>query len=998
MGRSIWVLWWAMAGCVDLADDLLDRDGDGQQTVGVGGEDCDDTDAFVNSLAEELCGDGVDNDCDGAVDDRGVGEREWYVDGDRDGFGDAAASAIACDPPELHVADNTDCDDARGDVHPEAEEVCDGIDNDCNGQIDDQGEEVASYPDLDGDGWGDPTAVVVTCTPPPQHITEGGDCDDTEPNVHPEPIQPEVWYDGVDSDCDGRDDFDQDQDGARSAAEHPTGEDCDDRDAAIGPTMPEQHYDGVDQDCDPTNEWDADHDGFDVVNAPAGGDDCDDTRNDVHPGAMEDWYDGIDQDCDFHDDFDADFDGYASDAFGSGNDCDDSAAAVYPGAPETPYDGVDSDCAGDDDCDADLDGYPSLAEGGGTDCDDFAPSIHPGGVEIFRDGIDQDCDPTTEWDADGDGFEWDGHGGTDCNDDDGSVGPGAQDDWYDGVDSDCLGNDDYDQDGDGELSELHGQGEDCDDTLSWVHPGAEDAWYDGVDADCEGDDDFDADLDGFGSLAHGAGTDCHDDVPWAFPGSGEDTPYDGIDGDCVDGPNNDADYDGYDAQAFGGDDCEDLMSWVYPGAAPEVCGNLIDDDCDGSAGACGWGAEEDAMVSGSWFSVDERAYATSVGRADSTGVVVLGVHYESSIGVYELSGLRFGLYEMQELISPTTASNAVGYSASFSAMVFCDVLGDEGNDELIVVEPGALDGAGVETGALHVFDGTRFRWGPPSDLEIQDADLSLFGHQGHWSTLLDGGHTVGRMSLVCAQASRSRDAFLYATARHPVDANTAETRSHVFSSFDGLASGDMLFDHASAAVSRRDRSAVVAGALSYDGTDEVWLLDGVSPVVSGDLLPLGGGADLNARIPDWTGSFDALPSPIRLGEDEWGTVVHDFGAVPQTTTVHAAAPHLVAGDTVIQRHDPVGVVVSGDVDGSGRALLVHETAEPGADGVVHVLPESSWGLRARRSARRDLRPSPGPWLHGVPADAGAGDLTRRIGRCVRSASPAGFLWRPAFLG
>jgi hypothetical protein len=101
----------------------------------------------------------------------------------------------------------------------------------------------------------------------------------------------DVWYDGVDQDCSGNDDFDQDQDG-HDAADY-GGDDCDDLDAYRNPEVAESPYDGVDNDCDPlTLDEDLDGDGFDHLT------DCDDTAPDAYPGAPELLDDGVDQDCD----------------------------------------------------------------------------------------------------------------------------------------------------------------------------------------------------------------------------------------------------------------------------------------------------------------------------------------------------------------------------------------------------------------------------------------------------------------------------------------------------------------------------------------------------------------------------------------------------------------------------------------------------------------------------------------------------------------------------
>ena len=350
------------------------------------------------------------------------------------------------------------------------------------------------------------------------------DCDDDDALAYPG--GPDTWYDGIDGDCDGADDYDADGDG--DASDQHGGGDCDDTDPAIGPSADEVWYDGEDADCDGASDYDADADGHDA--AEHGGDDCDDQEPLANPGQSEIWYDGIDNDCGGDNDLDADGDTFDSSAHG-GTDCDDADAAVNPDATETWDDGVDQDCDGADqvDADGDADGYEAK-----NDCDDSDASIHPGADDTWYDGIDSDCAGDDDYDADLDGFQHAGYGGEDCNDYDASVNPDAIEVWYDGIDADCDGANDYDADADGYENESWGN--DCADDDAGINPGATDTWYDGVDTDCDGADDYDADADGYQSDSYG-GDDCDDTDSGVSPAETLETLDDGVDTDC----------DGYDA-------------------------------------------------------------------------------------------------------------------------------------------------------------------------------------------------------------------------------------------------------------------------------------------------------------------------------------------------------------------------------------------------------------------------------------------------------------------
>ncbi|MFH1466443.1 MAG: MopE-related protein [Pseudomonadota bacterium] len=796
--------------------------------------DCDDEDPSVHPGAQELCN-GEDDDCDGEIDEDAALESTLDRDDDGDGFGQDADTIVQCDQPSGYVLDPGDCDDAEPAVNPSAHEHCDGVDEDCDGAVDEDALDAGAwYPDADADGWGDDAGLVITCTPSSGAVDRGGDCDDTRAGVNPDADE---HCDGVDEDCDGVADdgavdaptwyADGDADGygdsgsPATACADPSGHvaepgDCDDADAAVHPGA-DEHCDGVDEDCDggvdeepvdpDTFYADADGDGYgdagvamEACTQPsdhvADDTDCDDTRDTVYPGAPE-RCDGLDDDCDGVIDAgavdaptwyaDADGDGHGdpgsglaactqpSDHVAYDTDCDDTRDDVHPGADEH-CDGADEDCDGtvDNDAvdavawhtDADADGYgtalsiatactaPSGTVADGTDCDDGVASVHPGADE-HCDGVDEDCDGDTDEepvdadtfyaDADADSY---GDAGsvteactqpsgyvadaTDCDDTLDHVYPGAVE-HCDGVDEDCDGTVDdravdmgawyADADGDGyggagpatractQPSGYAASADDCDDTAAAIHPGA-DEHCDGVDEDCDGDTDEEA-------VDAGA---------W----------YADADGDSFGDPEVVTEACSQPSGTVADDtDCDDSDASVYPGAV-EHCDD-VDEDCDGDV-------DEGAVDEEPWYiDADGDGYGDSTGTPEYACDQPSGYAGDDADCDDDDADVNPGAVEICNGVD----DDCDGTTDGPGMVTFVSTYGSVA-DLTSVYASGTATAAYASTmatsGTLTLCPGTYY-----VELTVQGADVSVIGLDGSGATALvgDGTGSVVTVNAAC---------------------------------------------------------------------------------------------------------------------------------------------------------------------------------------------------------------------------------------------------------
>ena len=276
-----------------------------------------------------------------------------------------------------------DCDDQDAAVSPSADEICDGTDNDCDGDVDenDSVDATSWYADSDSDGYGFGVAIVQ-CDDIAGYATTDGDCDDQDSDINPDasevcdetdndcddeadndPIDGTLWYPDADDDSFG------DASGVVNVCTQPDGyvsdaTDCDDQNPAVNPNAIELCEDEVDNNCNGETDEDA---SYTTQYADADDDEYGDVNNQVVA-------------CNI-------IDGYVSDA----TDCDDNDANVNPGVTEVCNNGVDDNCdggAGDCVFEGEIVASDAIAILAGESSEDMAVVSVAGVGDIDGDGYD----------------------------------------------------------------------------------------------------------------------------------------------------------------------------------------------------------------------------------------------------------------------------------------------------------------------------------------------------------------------------------------------------------------------------------------------------------------------------------------------------------------------------------------------------------------------------------------------------------------------------------
>jgi hypothetical protein len=471
----------------------------------------------------------VDDNCDGQTDE-GV-KLIFYADSDSDGYGDANAPTEACSAPLGYVSDKTDCNDGNAAINPGATEVCNGADDNCDGQTDEGGvcPATAYYCDNDTDQYisaiPSGSCNSFNCVPAGCTSSQGNDCNDNNKDINPGAAE---VCNGIDDNCNGA----TDEGGVCPATAYY----CDnDHDSHVSSSISETC---TTFGCVPT--------GFNCqLNI---GDDCADSDNEMYPGAQEKC-DGKPNDCNNMSALDGSGENWynAPTTCGTGAFCTSAGTwqciagikedTCTPGSPETLYRDSDSDAFGNatssiQNCD-NVSGYVLDS----TDCDDNDDTTNPGAQDICSINhvvIDKNCNTGND-------------AGLDCNnfcgdvDQDSYVTSYVDLPFFNAIICPWVTNEG-----------------DCNDNIFAIHPGATET-CNGDDDNCDGATDeggvcpaltyyCDADNDNYRSSAASGTCSTFGCVPVG----------------CA---------------TIQGTDCKDNNALIHPNA-PELC-NGVDDNCNG---------------------------------------------------------------------------------------------------------------------------------------------------------------------------------------------------------------------------------------------------------------------------------------------------------------------------------------------------------------------------------------------------------------------------------
>lgn len=301
--------------------------------------DCNDGNAAIYPGAVEICN-SIDDDCDGTADD-GLTFTTWYADADGDNYGNTSSTTTACSQPSGYVSNSTDCNDNSAAVNPGATELCNGLDDDCDGTTDEGCNTYTWFADADGDTYGNPAISTTTQTPvaPTGYVGNSNDCNDNDDAINPAATE---VCNNIDDDCDGNADdgltfltYYTDGDGDGYGAASATG----------------------------TSSCSS------VSGAVTNNADCNDGNNAINPAASE-ICNNIDDDCDEAADDGLFFTTYYADTDGDSFGDATTSTQTCNGAPS---------------------GYVSI----NTDCNDNNNAVNPAAVEVCN-GIDDNCDGTTD--------------------------------------------------------------------------------------------------------------------------------------------------------------------------------------------------------------------------------------------------------------------------------------------------------------------------------------------------------------------------------------------------------------------------------------------------------------------------------------------------------------------------------------------------------------------------------------------------------------------------